>query len=96
MWTPFCAGFRSQKQAISAWKSRSSPLWRMRMAFAERVTPARERLMASRGRGLLEVVRERCAGSCSSVISLSSVSTCGAERSMTDAGAFGPPVPARV
>ena len=49
MWTPFCSGLRSQKQASSAWKSRSSPLWRMRIAFAERVTPARERLMAAAG-----------------------------------------------
>ena len=49
MCTPFCAGFRSQKHATSAWKSRSSPLWRMRMAFADRVTPARERLIGAAG-----------------------------------------------
>jgi len=31
---------RSQKHATSAWKSRSLPLWRIRIAFADRVTPA--------------------------------------------------------
>ncbi len=50
MCTPFWAGLRSQKQATSAWKSRSSPLWRMRIDFAERVTPALVRLIDAAGR----------------------------------------------
>ena len=36
--------------ATSAWKRRSAPLWRMRIALAERVTPARDRLIGAVGR----------------------------------------------
>ena len=50
MCAPFWSGRRSQKHMISAWKSRSVPLWLMRIAFAERVTPALDRLIGAVGR----------------------------------------------